>query len=136
MSGWWAEQFARFQLELSPEIGIAGEEAYFNRFSLSFTPSISIEGRGISTADLAISLESSLSFLSVEYIGTIALDLTPLIAMDAVTHSTATIDLSLTPAIGMTGEERYTAQFGLTLTPTIGQVAYVKQLPHPVPWTL
>lgn len=77
-----------------------------------------------------------LKFLGSVYIATAALNLDMIVGMDATATSTGSFDLTLTPVIGISGEERYVAEFGLTLTPQIGMVAYIKQLPHPIPWTL
>lgn len=136
MSGWWAEQFAKFELELSPTITTIAEEFYTSPFSLNLTPSIQIDAVGISTAELTLNLAPNLSFLGSVYVATAALNLDMIVGMDATATSSGSFDLALTPVIGMGGGERYVAEFILTLTPQLGMIAYIKQLPHPIPWTL
>lgn len=99
-------------------------------------PSLTMDAAPTSTGVLAISLAPEVSFLGETFLGTVALNLDPILGMEAASHSVGDFTLALTPEIGMTGVEHYTATFGLTLTPEIGQIAYVKQLPHPIPWTL
>ena len=93
-------------------------------------------GASHSTGQFGLTLDPSISLVGVTYVGTLALNMDVAVGMLATGRSTASFDLTLTPTIGMTGVEHYTAAFTLTLTPSIGQIAYIKQLPHPVPWTL
>ena len=136
MSGWWAEQFARFALEVTPEIGAIAVERYPRTIELSVTPAVAMEGAGISTTELDVSVLPNVSFIGDSYIKTISLDFVPAINMEAAGTSTAEFSLSVVPTIGIVGGEHYVAAFTLSLTPTIGMIAYIKQLPHPIPWTL
>lgn len=135
-TGWWSERFANFTLEVTPVVSVGGAGVGRAEMNLPVSLSMSMDGAGISLADMVLNLAPEVSFIGEIYLGTIALDLTPAFGMDAAGTSTAAMDLTVTPSIGMVGAERYTAAFGLTVTPEIGQLAYIKQLPHPIPWTL
>lgn len=135
-TGWWTERFANFALEVTPVVSVGGAGIGRAEMNLPVSLSMSMDGAGISLADMVLNLAPEVSFVGEVYLGTIALDLAPNLGMEAAGTSTAAIDLTITPSIGMVGAERYTAAFGLTVTPEIGQLAYVKQLPHPIPWTL
>lgn len=137
MSGWWAEQFAHFKVTLTPEIEMNPGSKSIAAMTISLdSPVIGMEARPTSAGEFDLNLAPSLNFIGVNYAGTIALNLTPIIGMDYTARSTGEFTLALTPTIGMVGAEHYTAQFALALTPTIGATAYIKQLPHPIPWTL
>lgn len=136
MSGWWAEQFAKFQLEVSPVISFPAEEFYPRSFSLGLSPSVSMIGSGVSVAELDLSFSSTFGFLGQSYIKTVALDLSPMLGMDAAPISIGAFGLFLSPVIGISGNEFYSSTFTLSLTPSFTALAYVKQIPHPIPWTL
>ena len=134
--GWWAEQYAYFGIELSPAINIAVASSSTGSVNVFLNPEITMDGVGISVAAMNLSATPLISFAGESYAGVVALDLSLIVGMEAATHSTTDFTLNLTPDIGMVGNEHYTAQFVLTLTPQMGMISYIKQLPHPVPWTL
>lgn len=137
MSGWWAEQFAHFKLTLTPSFAMSPSSKSIAAMTLSLdAPVIDMVGTPVATGEFDLRLDPSVSMIGVNYLGTLALNLTPVIGMDYTARSTGAFTLSLTPTISMAGAEHYTAQFALSLTPTIGVSAYIKQLPHPIPWTL
>ena len=137
MSGWWTEQYAHFSVSLALDLTMGVGSVSIADVTLALdSPSLTMDAAPTSTGVLAISLAPEVSFLGVNYNGTVALNLDPILSMEAASHSVGDFTLTLTPEIGMSGVEHYTATFGLTLTPTISTVAYIKQLPHPIPWTL
>lgn len=137
MSGWWAERFAKFQLDVEPLIGIAVGSRSTASMNLAVAPELSMEGAGTSTAELVLTIAPEVSITGVAYRETLALNIEPSIAMESpASNSVAAFELTLTPAIGMSGAEHYTATFTLTVSPSFTATAYVKQLPHPIPWTL
>lgn len=136
MSGWWSEKFAEFALSLEPSLAVDVGSRSTAAMNMTLSPSICMEYTATSTGEFGLVFDPSVSMVGVNYLGTVALNLTPAIGMLAEGRSTASFGLSLTPTIGMVGGEHYTAAFTLTLTPSIGQIAYIKQLPHPIPWTL
>ncbi len=134
--GWWAEQYAYFGIELSPAINIAVASSSTGSVNVFLNPAITMGGVGISVAAMNLSATPLISFAGESYAGVVALELSLIVGMEAATHSTTDFTLNLTPNIGMVGNELYYADFGITLTPTLTATAYIKQLPHPVPWTL
>lgn len=137
MIGWWSEQFAAFRVQLTPSVGVDVGSRSTATMDLVVAPSLSMEGAGTSVADFSVTVAPEVTFIGQAYVATIALNLTPTIGMESTaSNSVAAFELSLTPTIGMAGAEHYTAQFAVTVTPTLAATAYVKQLPHPIPWTL
>ena len=104
--------------------------------NISLSPTVSMVGSPTATGEFDLLFSPSVTFVGVDYIATVALDLAVAIGMLATANSVGEFTLSLSPVIGMVGAEHYTASFALTLTPTLVATAYVKQLPHPIPWTL
>ena len=136
MSGWWAEHFADFTLGLTPVIAADVRSVSKTAMALELTPNIGMDATATSTGEFGLVFDPSLSFAGEAFVGTLALNLDLAVGMLATGTSTGAFDLTLTPTIGMVGAEHYTATFALALTLEVGQIAYVKQLPHPIPWTL
>jgi len=136
VSGWWSEQYAYFTMTMTPVVGVDVTSKSIADMDISLTPEFGMEATATSTGEFGLVFDPSVNMAGVNFVGVLALNLEPAIGMLGGGRSTASFDLTLTPTIGMTGAEHYTAAFTITLTPTISQLAYVKQLPHPVPWTL
>ena len=132
--GWWAERFADFSVDATPSIVFVG--APRATLALSAAPAIDMAAAGTSTAEFSLSAAASVGFVGQRLQGSLTLSAAPGLAMAAAGTSTATLQLAITPAIGMVGSERYGGTLTLGVTPTIGMTAYIKQLPHPIPWTL
>lgn len=133
--GWWVEQYAYFGLEMSPSLSVAAAGHSTSPFNISLSPSVSMTSVGTSTASLDMIATPSISFEGLSYSGVIALNLTPLIGMLGSPIVLADFNLALTPTLTFTAPVAVT-YFGLTLSPTLAATAYVKQIPHPIPWTL
>ena len=136
MSGWWAERFASFALEVAPTITAAAAPRVQAVVNVPVSPAFSMQGAGTSTAAMDLVATPDVSFVGVNLLGTVSLNLVSALDMAATGQSTGAFTLALTPTVGMTGAEKYTATFVLTVSPSFAATAYVKQLPHPIPWTL
>lgn len=104
--------------------------------ALELTPTLAMEAHGVSTGEFGLVLDPAISLVGEAYVGTVALNLDVAVGMLAAGTSAGAFDLTLTPTIGMTGAEHYTASFALSLTLSVTTAASIKQLPHPIPWTL
>lgn len=137
VGGWWAEQSERFRLDdFDLEFAAEVTSQSTGAITLSLTPSISMSATGTSVAAMDLAITPSISFVGLAYVDTISLSLTPSIDMSATATSTGEFTISLTPTIGMAGGEHYISAFDVVLTPTFAASAYVKQIPHPIPWTI
>lgn len=136
MSGWWSERFASFELKVTPGVAANVHSISVAKMNLPVTPTFTMAATGQSTAAVDLNLTPSVSFVGVNLLGLFSLNLVPALSFSATGTSTGAFTLGVTPGIGMAGVEHYSAQFGLTVTPTLTTTAYIKQLPHPIPWTL
>lgn len=136
MSGWWIEQYARFTIAVTPTVTTGGSPVARAAMTVPVTPSFVMDPTSVSTASMTLPVIPAVSFVGLTYIGTVALNLVPSIAMSAAGRSTASFGISVTPAIGITGAEKYTASFTLVVTPAFPFTGATKQLPHAIPWTI
>lgn len=103
---------------------------------LEVTPELTMAAAGRSVGDFTVTLAPDVSFVGEQFRGVFALNFEPQIGMVATGTSVADFALTVEPTLTFAGTEHYTAEFAVTVSPSIGAVAYIKQLPHPIPWTL
>lgn len=136
MSGWWAENYAHFTLAFTPTVTTTGHGKATASVNLPVSPSFAMAPTSVSTAEMTLPVEASVSFVGVAYRADYALNITPEIGMGAAGTSTAAFNVIITPSFGMTGVEKYTGSFTLAVVPAFPFTGATKQLPHAIPWTI
>jgi len=136
VSGWWSEKFADFRLTVTPDLTMDVTSVSKGTLVVEVTPSLTMEATGQSVGDFTVTLAPNVAFQGEQFRGVFALNFEPQIGMAAAGRSVADFTLTVTPALTFVGGEHYTAAFAVTVSPSIGATAYIKQLPHPIPWTL